>query len=647
MTEPRSKPIRRSNGDSREAVPVPDLPGFAGVILLLLLIAVSHLYPQAAFPMHAISIGFGLLLAMTLGLFRFLSRAERIPVSTWIPAALSIAFAGWLLLRLRASPLPASGMEECAGAVLFAISFTAAWSLFAVPPDPAAPAPPERTMLRFHGGILSGIALFAIYQAIGPEGWPRTFATMHRDILEFLPEDARFREGVLHALQEKRASGTVGSPNIFAGYTAMAAWLCAGAALLMGGVRRALWVVALLLCLAGIYLSGSRGGLLAFAAGGVLFAALLLSQRKWLRAAAAAPLLLLALLPARALAEPSAPAQRWLGTSTVQQRLYYWETAAEIWSEAPILGRGPGAYEVLYPAHRVDGSGETQYAHNWFLQLGTTGGVVGLLLFIGAIGGSVRALRSPPTVVRTREDAIIRAALLAAGMTLLLHGLVDFSLSMREGMLNIGMLFGTLVGLHTRDAAQWHAKPVSIPIARVVAILSAPVAIAVALWFVQVRPGLADHHARIAQEKFEEKSPITDILTHADRAIEWQPGRASLFQQRAMYRRAAQMPGVREDLLRAAELAPHSAAVQEALAWHLLETGDPAGAILHSTRATELHPLDPTHWMAKARIHWTLNQPEEARAALAEAGKRKRLNRMEEDGFLQLSELIGLPPASP
>lgn len=130
-----------------------------------------------------------------------------------------------------------------------------------------------------------------------------------------------------------------------------------------------------------LMLSGSKGGLVALVfsilAGFVIF----LSPRiKKItnHPVAVNSILLISLLvflfiAGRAVYEKSA---------SLQARFGYWDAAAQMIAERPILGYGPGTFGTVYPKYKAPTAEETQFAHNNTLQMITEIGMPGGLVFI-------------------------------------------------------------------------------------------------------------------------------------------------------------------------------------------------------------------------------------------------------------------------
>jgi O-antigen ligase len=246
--------------------------------------------------------------------------------------------------------------------------------------------------------------------------------------------------------------------------------------ILGGGVRRdqaLIYLAALLPIWIGLVLSGSRGGLVAMLAQ-IVMAALLFSvvARKESSAARRSKVFKLARsLPVRAalilvLIAGVVFGTVWLGgdrlaTSIEASRLEFnpdpansrqgvrrndiWKASWRMFAAHPILGVGMGGYWAAIPAfHDAAGTMTPQEAHNDYLELLASGGLVGLAIgiwFAFVVFKRTREnLRSPN---RFRRAACYGAAIGIAGVAI--HSLVDFGLH----TITNALVFTTLIVIAT------------------------------------------------------------------------------------------------------------------------------------------------------------------------------------------------------
>jgi O-antigen ligase len=188
---------------------------------------------------------------------------------------------------------------------------------------------------------------------------------------------------------------------------------------------------------AGIVLTQSRAGIVAAALTTlVLFGAALgrrgsMARRRVARTAATALLAgtLLAVVASGVgrfsrflLTDP-----RELGSTT---RATLWEISLQAWREFPIVGSGLGAFpEAFARVAPRDLPGPVEQAHNDFLQLAVTGGGVGAAAGVVLFGSLFFLMGRAFARQRHREESAYVLAGFGALLSLALHGLVEFNMS--------------------------------------------------------------------------------------------------------------------------------------------------------------------------------------------------------------------------
>jgi O-antigen ligase len=132
-----------------------------------------------------------------------------------------------------------------------------------------------------------------------------------------------------------------------------------------------------------------------------------------------------------------------------------WAMTLKMFAAHPILGVGMGAYWVAVPAfHNASGTLTPQEAHNDYLELLASGGLVGLAVgvwFVFAVAKKAKAnLHSSD---RLRRAACLGACIGIAGVAV--HSLVDFGLH----MLVNALVFTTLIVIATSEQP-WDTKTI-------------------------------------------------------------------------------------------------------------------------------------------------------------------------------------------
>jgi O-antigen ligase len=202
------------------------------------------------------------------------------------------------------------------------------------------------------------------------------------------------------------------------------------------GTRKAMAILAAAVMASTIFLSGSRGGMAAFAAQMALLAAFVLKRRKNWTATFALPcflgiaLLLLAWLGGGESAERMASIHNATRAElSGGTRLTIDRDAVKMFAQKPLLGWGLGVFPEVYPQFSsLSTNLQVGMAHNDYLQFLVDMGALGLAAVVWFL---LRVFRSASKKLKHWPHGTNTAVALAAllGITgILVHSLVDFNL---------------------------------------------------------------------------------------------------------------------------------------------------------------------------------------------------------------------------
>lgn len=235
-------------------------------------------------------------------------------------------------------------------------------------------------------------------------------------------------------------------------------WVAAAAAAFMGAT---------------IFLSGSRGGMAAYALQVALFFWFLFRERTRNGAALVLSAFLLIALASVA----------WIGGSEVTDRIStvashkttdlrsdirfsIYRDSLHLFLEHPILGSGLGTFPHVYPAFRSFYTSQTvNHAHNDYLELLTDTGLLGFGAGMWFVVTAVRrAVRKARTWSADVNGAVALAALIGIS-GILVHSLVDFNLQIPAN----AMLFYVLGAIgamdtHFRNRRREHRHPSTVEV---------------------------------------------------------------------------------------------------------------------------------------------------------------------------------------
>ena len=110
------------------------------------------------------------------------------------------------------------------------------------------------------------------------------------------------------------------------------------------------------------------------------------------------------------------------GATSVGARFGYWSAAAQTTMKEPLLGTGPGTFQIAYKRHRAPGAEPTRLTHNDYLQQASDSGWPGFALYAAFIGGAAWVLAR-----RRLSDPLLIAVRLGL-LAWALQGFVEFGL---------------------------------------------------------------------------------------------------------------------------------------------------------------------------------------------------------------------------
>ena len=153
---------------------------------------------------------------------------------------------------------------------------------------------------------------------------------------------------------------------------------------------------------------------------------------------------------------------RILGTSvysvTASARIEVWQRTLDLWRDSPLLGVGLGAFEVAFPMVETPELATViwRHAHNDWVELLATGGILALLLALAGCLAVIRRLHANLFGGRDDERAAAALAGLGALSAVGLHELLDFGLTQPANAWALAILLGVAC------AAEEHRRPSAV-----------------------------------------------------------------------------------------------------------------------------------------------------------------------------------------
>lgn len=258
--------------------------------------------------------------------------------------------------------------------------------------------------------------------------------------------------GILAAGLQSRVFSIFTSPNIFASLLILLFFPAFYFYIREPLSRKNWWAGSVILIyLVTLFLTFSRGALVAFALSLILFLLWAVWQRKW----AWFPKLIFVLVIGLALTvafyfltslvAPSSPPGQALSSAvevgsaqvSLARRVELWQSGLKMLREKPLFGFGLNSFSTILPQFQVS-DWYSRFTHNYYLEWATGVGFLGLLLLLTLLFVVSFNLYSS-----FKEESLFHLFLLFGFFGFLFHNLVDYSLNIPL----VGLVFWTLAGL--------------------------------------------------------------------------------------------------------------------------------------------------------------------------------------------------------
>jgi len=297
-------------------------------------------------------------------------------------------------------------------------------------------------ILRYvaYGG-LSFVALQALETTVDHTKLSRVFSTFGFSVAAFALIQSLSSNGKLYWLRTPKFGGWIYGPyvnhNHYAGLMEMLVpiplLLCLSQK--SRGAQKFFAGLAALLMAATIFLSGSRGGMVAFSLEALLVVAIVCREKKSRSTIATTVAFAILLAGAIAWLGSSSFGTRWqevhFGQGTELSaggRLSIYKDALHMFAQRPLLGWGLGNFVTVYPQFRSFYTNlYINAAHNDYLQMLVETGAVGALAMLWFVVALYRRMSRYLRSLPPRQNGLAVAALVGC-VGILAHSLVDFNL---------------------------------------------------------------------------------------------------------------------------------------------------------------------------------------------------------------------------
>jgi hypothetical protein len=193
-----------------------------------------------------------------------------------------------------------------------------------------------------------------------------------------------------------------------------------------GFFKRLLLLAACLLCVVGIFMSLSRGGMITLVVEVVLIVLFTMGRRAQIVILPIVILLGAGAVSYQYIARAANQGEGYTAEDAESSRFELWEAGWHMIQSHPLLGVGSrtfGEHATQYAEISHDNLGKN--AHNTFIDATATTGLLGVGSFIAMLVGAIRELRKPTTRIASAWEQHTRKATLIAIITMIFRAMFD------------------------------------------------------------------------------------------------------------------------------------------------------------------------------------------------------------------------------
>lgn len=165
------------------------------------------------------------------------------------------------------------------------------------------------------------------------------------------------------------------------------------------------------------------------------------------------------------------------GTSSVSERSAFWKQALQLSFDRPLFGWGPYSFRFVQPHVQVGVLATSDHPHNIFLKMAMETGWPAAILFLFLLG--VIFMRTIDVELqKERKLAPIGTLLLIGVAGTISHSLIDYNMQ----FVGIALPFWLMLGFLAGHAVRTSDRTVSLPLARSVELFLATIIVCIALY---------------------------------------------------------------------------------------------------------------------------------------------------------------------
>lgn len=616
--------------------------------IVLVLLGLSHLMPQWAYPMNAYFIGFVFAIFCVNILIFFKKEYNLSPNIT--PSILYFIFLLIITISTLISDYPPEGYYKLSTfiqgfALLLLIT---SYGNIANNKNEAENQIEVCNNAVSYYFIITALllAIYGIYQYF--VGYEESLKYLNSTLLNKSANELDdITVNLIRALENKRVTSTFGNPNILCAFFALSMPFCLSQLFLQKKkIIKAFLSLVISLILLVSYLTASRAGLLTLILAiflSLFFVGIKKVKEQKTDMAIVVILLLIFSLTFNFYSKQSSTAKddankidlmkRMKTTSTLYERIYYVKTGLKIFQHYPIIGTGLGGYALNYGKYKELKARESQHAHNFIIELLSETGLIGTLLFFIFLSHFFyTAMKVFPK--GDKEAIIFYFPFILSPILFLINSLAEITFYYRELFLDFVLCISVIYIIAYKGEAKLNYKNYVI--------LSFAIIIGLMTIKYNNIPSKAKPRATYGDDYIDsyysekDSSYIEKAYEEYKSAVKLQPKNA---QYNATMSYVLNLMNDRESALlymeKAVRLNPHSASQHSQLSMMYFERGRIQDAINEQFKAIENYPLKGEYHFKLGCVYFQDNKKELAKKEVQTAIDLEPDNKKYKEYFLK------------
>ncbi|MBF8983781.1 O-antigen ligase family protein [Lutibacter sp. B2] len=289
--------------------------------------------------------------------------------------------------------------------------------------------------------------------------------------------------------------------------------------------------------------------------------------------------------------------------NTMQTRVIFYRDAYKIIKDYPIFGAGGGAWETLYSIYQSYMYWSTQ-AHSYIIQLWIEIGTLGFLVYLSLIGNLLVDVCKTIKHTDDMKTNMTQCTICIAWLTLIIHSVMDFDLSL--GAMSI--LLWTLFGLTNQMQIKRGKKESKNNSLRCITIIICLILV-IESWSLH----RGQQYAKKAIE-YAQNNSIQNAIIYLEKATKYDPFTGSYHMDLStMYivgggKENQYMERAIKEIQKSVELAPYNSKILKKVGQIYMQTGDFDKGLSYIDKSVEVQPMNTNNYLDQTQRYLAVSK---------------------------------------